>query len=87
MNIDNKEIDNEPITLKYSGRTSLIDRLLANICEWCGATGIPLEIHHVQKLKDLKGKKRWEQKMIARKRKTLAMCVKCHHDLHNGKLD
>lgn len=74
-------------TLVYSGRTSLIDRLLAEKCEWCGATGIPLEMHHIHKLKDLKGKKMWEQRMIARRRKTMALCVSCHHDLHNGKLD
>lgn len=74
-------------TVIYSGRTSLIDRLLAEKCEWCGATGIPLEMHHIHKLKDLKGKKLWEQKMIARRRKTLALCISCHHNLHNGKLD
>ncbi|WP_251137002.1 reverse transcriptase/maturase family protein [Exiguobacterium sp. s193] len=74
-------------TLVYSGRTSLIDRLLAEKCEWCGKKNVPLEMHHVHKLKDLKGKKQWEQKMIARRRKTIAMCVKCHLDLHNGKLD
>lgn len=74
-------------TLIYSGRTSLIDRLLAEKCEWCGATGTPLEMHHIHKLKDLKGKKMWEQRMIARRRKTMALCVSCHHDLHNGKLD
>lgn len=85
LNSDN--IDQEPLTIKYGGRTSLIDRLLAEQCEWCGAENVPLEMHHVKKLKDLKGKKRWEKIMIARKRKTLAMCVNCHHKLHNGKLD
>ena len=74
-------------TLIYSGRTSLIDRLLAEKCEWCGVMGTPLEMHHIYKLKDLKGKKMWEQRMIARRRKTMALCVSCHHDLHNGKLD
>lgn len=74
-------------TIVYGGRTSLIERLLAEKCEWCGAENIPLEMHHVNKLKNLKGKKQWEQFMIARNRKTIAMCVKCHHDLHNGKLD
>lgn len=55
--------------------------------QWFGATNIPLEMHHVKKLKNLEGKKRWERFMIARNRKTIAMCEKCHHDLHNGKLD
>lgn len=81
------EVDILPLTVIYGGRTSLIDRLLAEKCEWCGIENVPLEIHHVKKLKDLEGKKAWEKYMIARRRKTLAMCVPCHHDLHNGKLD
>lgn len=80
-------VDTVENTLIYSGRTSLIDRLLAEKCEWCGTTGTPLEMHHIHKLKDLKGKKMWEQRMIARRRKTMALCVSCRHDLHNGKLD
>lgn len=68
-------------------KTSLISRLKAKTCEWCGAEGVDLEIHHVRRLKDLKGKKKWEQLMISRKRKTLALCVKCHDLLHAGKMD
>ncbi|MFD5854325.1 reverse transcriptase domain-containing protein [Cytobacillus pseudoceanisediminis] len=68
-------------------RTSLIERLLAGQCEWCGKTNLPLEIHHIKKLKDLKGKKRWEKRMIERNRKTMALCKECHLNLHNGKLD
>lgn len=85
--IKSEEVDIEPITVQFGGRTSLIERLLAEKCEWCGAENVPLEMHHVNKLKNLKGKKLWEQIMIAKNRKTIAMCVKCHHDLHNGKLD
>ncbi|APO48529.1 group II intron reverse transcriptase/maturase (plasmid) [Paenibacillus xylanexedens] len=68
-------------------RTKLVDRLLSRKCEWCEMEGVPLQMHHVRKLKDLKGKKRWEKRMIERKRKTLALCRSCHLDLHNGKLD
>lgn len=85
--INKQSVDIIENTLLYGGRTSLIERLLAEKCEWCGEENVPLEMHHVNKLKDLKGKKRWEQTMIARNRKTIAMCVKCHHNLHNGKLD
>lgn len=85
--VKSEEVDNETDTVKFGGRTSLIKRLLAEKCEWCSEENSPLEMHHVNKLKNLKGKKRWEQFMIARNRKTIAMCVKCHHDLHNGKLD
>jgi hypothetical protein len=83
----NEEVDIELNTAQFGGRTSLIKRLLAEKCEWCGVENTPLEMHHVKKLKNLEGKKRWEQFMIARNRKTIAMCVKCHHNLHNGKLD
>ncbi|WP_339258545.1 reverse transcriptase domain-containing protein [Lysinibacillus sp. FSL K6-3209] len=68
-------------------RTGLIERLVAKECEWCHATDVDLEIHHIKKLKDLEGKKRWEKRMIERNRKTMALCKKCHVDLHNGKLD
>ncbi|WP_199223007.1 hypothetical protein, partial [Clostridium perfringens] len=56
-------------------------------CEWCESENKDIEIHHVRKLKDLKGKKEWEKEMIGRKRKTLALCHECHWKLHNGKLD
>ena len=67
--------------------TSLIDRLKGNTCEWCKAETRDIEIHHVRKLKDLSGKAEWERHMIARKRKTMALCHSCHVKLHNGKLD
>lgn len=59
------------------GRNSLIERLKLQVCELCGATD-KLEMHHVRKLKDLTGKSDWEKRMIARRRKTLAVCSKCH---------
>ena len=69
------------------GSNSLIKRLKANKCEWCGAENVPLEMHHIRKLKDLKGRKQWEIAMIGRKRKTMALCISCHDKLHAGKLD
>jgi len=68
------------------GRNGLITRLQAQVCELCGSTD-ELEMYHVRKLKDLKGKSDWEVKMIARKRKTLALCIKCHHKVHAGSID
>src|SRR5713101_1476937 len=44
---------------------------------------------HVKKLKDLQNKRDksfFDKMMIARSRKTMVLCVKCHHDLHNGTL-
>jgi len=76
-----------PNTAKFGARTSLIDRLSARVCEYCGKTDVDLYMHHVRKLKSLKGKEDWEQFMIARKRKTLAVCDECHRKIHNGKMD
>ena len=83
----NKNIDNIPKTNFTYGRTSLLTRLTANKCEYCGATDVPLEVHHIRKMKDLKGKEHWEEIMIARKRKTMILCKQCHVKLHCGKLD
>lgn len=88
----NSTIDTIPDTQVYKGRTSLISRLEAKQCEWCGTTDVELEIHHIRKLKDLKNKKniaKWEEHMIARNRKTLALCATnqgndCHRKLHKG---
>lgn len=79
-------VDVLPNTVIYSGRTNLMDRLAARKCELCGRCGCDLEMHHVRKLKDLKGKKYWERLMITKNRKTIALCVDCHQKLHGGKL-
>ena len=86
-----EDVDKKPNTVMW-GRNGLIQRLQANKCEWCGDTKGPFEVHHVKKLKDLKGKKEWERHMIARQRKTLVLCGvnserNCHRRLHNGELD
>lgn len=69
-----------------SSRNSILKRLEAEQCEYCGDTGGPFEVHHVKKLKDLTGKQNWEKAMIARKRKTMVLCKTCHTDLHRGTL-
>ena len=48
--------DVQPRTIVYNGRTSLIERLKAGVCEFCGNGNLPLHMHHVRKLKNLKGK-------------------------------
>jgi group II intron reverse transcriptase/maturase len=81
-----KAVDNEPNTGKYRGRTELGQRLRAHECEWCETTAGPMEVHHIRKLKDLRGKEGWERQMIERQRKTMVMCHACHVALHNGRL-
>lgn len=63
---------------------SFDSRLRAHTCELCGNTDSKqYEVHHVKKLKDLKGKSDWERVMIARKRKTIVLCYECHHKIHD----
>jgi len=66
-------------------RTTFESRLAAKSCELCGTTNAAhYEIHHIHKVKDLKGKARWEQVMIAKRRKTMVVCRACHKMIHNG---
>ena len=78
--------DLKPIISKYCSKNSLIKRLEANKCEYCGDEEGPFEVHHVKKLKDLKGKANWEKLMISRNRKTMVLCKSCHQKLTAGKL-
>jgi len=80
------EVDQKPNTMMYRARTELGQRLKANQCEWCGTNEGQMEVHHVRKLSNLKGKADWERYMIGRQRKTIVMCRKCHQALHTGKL-
>ena len=75
----------------WSKRSEIVERLLAQECELCGAKD-NIEVHHVRKLADLalKGhanRPEWMKLMVARKRKTLIVCQKCHHDIQYGRYD
>lgn len=75
----------------WSGRTELVDRLLAQQCELCGAMD-NIEVHHIHKLKDLdkhghSETPQWVHRMAARRRKTLVVCQPCHNDIHYGRYD
>lgn len=79
-------VDHQPNTWAFHSRSELSQRLSANQCEWCGTREGLMEVHHVRKLSDLKGKAGWEVQMLARRRKTMVLCKPCHADLHAGKL-
>jgi Type II intron maturase len=73
----------------WSGRSELIQRLLASRCDMCQTTG-QVEVHHIRALKDLvpKGKRAqpaWAKRMAARRRKTLVVCRACHEGIHAGR--
>ena len=76
----------KPWIIFTSSRSSLEQRLSARRCELCGKTDLPLEIHHVNKVKNLKGKSYWEQTMIAKRRKTLVVCEDCHFKIHGKRV-
>jgi hypothetical protein len=86
-NVTEGNFDSVPNRYFRTSPSSLVMRLKAKKCEWCETEDVDLEIHHVRKLKDLKGKAAWERAMIGRKRKTMALCPHCHDLLHAGKLD
>lgn len=69
-------------------RTEILQRLLANVCELCQSTQ-DVEVHHLRKLADLKGKggkepSAWVKLMATRQRKTLVVCRSCHRKIHAG---
>ncbi|GAC1636163.1 MAG: reverse transcriptase domain-containing protein [Ktedonobacteraceae bacterium] len=90
---DNKAtIQDRSHQLAWNNRTELEKRLLAQICEACGATSMTdkLEVHHIRALKDLekydgREKPNWVKIMAARRRKTLVLCQICHKELHAGR--
>lgn len=70
----------------WSGRSEMVERLLAQKCELCGATD-EIEVHHIRKLADLKRATGWAKVMAARRRKTLVVCMTCHKHIHSGRYD
>jgi len=73
----------------WNARTEVLERLLADTCELCGAHD-RVQVHHVRHLKDLQKQRgrpvpAWVQKMAARHRKTLVTCHDCHVAIHAGR--
>jgi hypothetical protein len=80
-----------PTTPVWSGRREVVERLLAHICALCGSQE-HIEVHHIRKLADLASTTgdqppRWQRRMVARQRKTLAVCRSCHERMQYGHYD
>jgi RNA-directed DNA polymerase len=75
----------EPLHLLRS-RASVIARWKAAVCEHCGASDRPVEVHHVRKVSDLQDTPLWRQTRSEQPRKTVILCVPCHQALHAGRL-
>lgn len=76
------EISILPEYEKYSRFNSLKSRVKLGLCEICNRKSDDILLHQVKKLKDLKGDKAWERLMIERRRRTLAVCPRCHSEIH-----
>lgn len=65
------------------------DQIDAETCELCGRNNTLIHMHHVKRLKNLREKSNksyLEQQMIARNRKTIALCKECHIKRHKGEI-
>lgn len=82
----NIDADSMPNLYVYQCTTELEQRLKASKCEICGCNDpdTKYEVHHVNKVKNLKEKTFWEKIMIAKQRKTLIVCQECHIKIHKG---
>lgn len=71
----------------WNTRTELIQRLLADQCEYCRSTE-DIEVHHLHRVIADKEKGKvpvWLQIMRARRRKTMVLCHECHVDITLGR--
>ena len=81
-------VDAMPSTLPWGkSTTDMVDRLRARACEACGATNVPLEIHHVRRMADMQDVTLRIRQRAARARKRAALCLPCHDALHVGTLE
>jgi hypothetical protein len=83
-------LSDRPPAVYGSGRSEIVQRLLAQRCEHCGSEDGPFEVHHVRRLADLDRPGRrerplWVKRMAARRRKTLVVCDRCHQDIHRDR--
>jgi len=84
-------INDAPTKPLWSGRSEVVERLLAQTCELCGSHE-HIEVHHVRKLADLASKGQanppsWKRRMVARQRKSLVVCRSCHEQIQYGRYD
>jgi group II intron reverse transcriptase/maturase len=82
-------IEERIISPYATSRSEIVERLLKNECEVCGSKE-RIEMHHIRKLADLNKQGRrekplWMKTMIARKRKSIPLCRRCHMDIHSNR--
>lgn len=80
------EVDNHPKADWITARSDILDRLNARVCEACGTTDVPMEVHHARKLADMRQAPLLRRVTAARRRKRIVLCRPCHLALHAGTL-
>jgi len=78
------DVETNAFMMYNSSVTTFESRLKAKVCELCNTSSCGhFELHHINKVKNLKGKDFWERVMIAKRRKTLVLCKECHYMVHH----
>ena len=67
-----------PQYVKYDNPNYLRTRLKYGVCELCGENSSDLCMHHIKSLKSIKADNEWNKIMLAKRRKTLAVCPNCY---------
>ncbi len=77
------KVDDKIVTRKrFNWKTTIRQRLNANVCELCGRKDAEAyEVHVIRNLNEL-GNSEWENVMKQKRRKTLVICNKCHEEIH-----
>lgn len=72
-----EKIDILPEYRKLPRINSLKNRIIAGACELCGKENVTIHMHHVRKLKELKGTTAIERRMQELRRRSIALCPDC----------
>lgn len=72
------EPDLLPQYVKYDNPNYLRTRIKLGVCELCGENTDDICMHHVKSLKSIKADNECNTIMLAKHRKTLAVCLNCY---------
>jgi hypothetical protein len=80
-------IDNLPDTASYQfGRTGYLSREAGHACSACGATEMPIHLHHRNPLRNAGKLSTVAKARTGRRRATTPLCEECHRLRHVGRL-
>ena len=73
-----------PAYVKYDNPNYLRTRIKNGVCELCGSRTEDIRMHHIKSLKSIKADSEWNKLMLAKRRKTLAVCPDCYATITNS---